>query len=544
MPRDLGIYQPYQVGAPPGAHYQALGGILAHAVRSGAINELGGQVVQYGRDAINNAGEAIQGYYNRLGVQDRMRQARRGDQTVPKRQRGNDPEDDYDYNNENQMDTAGDSAGQSTAAVGLSTGPSGVGSNAGFRGSLTGRGQTNDGYERYYREGDLFHSKETKTFLAGFGFSCFLRNRKDFNNEANPLEIKPFPGTINYGMVYMQRDEGAQNISDDISCFTPWTYDSPGRNFKEFNIGEHIYTNAINLYSNMLIDNKLAGLSGVTGLIRHYDKFRLHSFTIELQFDTQHATLDETYPGWWEACFRNAGWKTDNELTFDQRDTIDRTRKIGRIWSRPIKYLVYRDCDYLYTDSGGFINTIPSDCKNPLPANQHIPSRVVYAVSEIDKNISIVSDGEKYSYTRKINPQGNYFLERSTLASWITSPKPLDEIVAAIEGANSTNTVIKPLIEGFNLLYAPINAPVKWYGPFSFDQSAAGAPKKFIYVPMVQACPKLTLKIKAEWEAWNFDYVGTGAQPSLLTSEYNEPLEQLETDFRFSQAVNAMKKKD
>ena len=60
---------------------------------------------------------------------------------------------------------------------------------------------------------------------------------------------------------------------------------------------------------------------------------------------------------------------------------------------------------------------------------------------------------------------------------------------------------------------------------------------------MVECCPKITLTVRAEWEAWNYSYSSNSTQPSMITTEYKEPLEHLETDFRFSQAAEAQKKK-
>lgn len=523
MPRNdrVQLYQPYQVGAPPGVRYQRLGGALLHAARS----EAGQQLVQYARDAIGNAGSAIQGYYNNLGVQDRIRQSQgysqRGDQEVP----------NEDFEAEN-MDYGGNDA-----AMGVqSSGPTGIGSNTGFRGSLTGRGQTNDGYERYYGEGALFHSKRSLTALVPFGLSQWQKDRRDFFGTINPLPLRPFPGLNTEGLVYTIVDNTTQNSSDDRNIFNPWCF---GSDFKEFNIGEHVLTRALNLSTNMLLDNKLG--SGTKNLLAQYDKFRLHSFTIELQFESYHITPEESYPGFFESILNHAKWIPGNDVS-DYNKNIILMRKSEKAEKNTTRYLVYRDCDYLYSNSDGFIENIPSDAIN-VSLSADIPNRAVWAVAEIDKNVSIINDLEKYSFTRKLNPQGNYFLDRTGVLGLKTSPISLDKLVATLEGANATGTLVKPLVEGFNLLYAPINAHVRWYGPFKFAQSEnANVPKEGIWIPLVQVTSKVTLTVRAEWEAWNYDYKGSGVNPQILSSEYSEPLEKLETDFRFSQAVNAMKK--
>jgi hypothetical protein len=518
MPRNqqVDLYHPYQVGAPPGARYQRLGGALLHAVRS----ESGQQLVQYARDAIGNAGSAIQGYYNNLGVQDRIRQSQRRDQEVP----------DEDFEAEN-MDYGGNGA-----AMGVqSSGPSGEGTNTGFRGSLTGRGQTNDSYERYYREGDLFHSKLTKTALVPYGLSQW-QYRRDWFGTVNPLPFRPFPGNNNEGLVYTIVDNSFQNISDDRSIFNPWCFSN---DFKEFNPAEFVLTRAINLSSNMLFDSKLTG--GTKNLLNQYQKFRLHSFTIELQFETYHITPEESYPGFFESILNHAKWIPGNTIS-DYNKTIVATRKSEKAEKNEMKYLVYRDCDYIYTNPDGFIKAIPEDSSDSA-TQINIPHRAVWSVIEIDKNNSIISEHEKYSFTRKVNPQGNYFMDKTTVQGLYNNPISIDKLIGTLEGANATGTIVKPLVEGFNLLYAPINAHVRWYGPFIFSQAIdQNTPKEGIWIPLVQCSTKVTLTVRAEWEAWNYDYKGANILPQRIESEYSEPLEKLETDFKFTSAVNAMKK--
>jgi len=523
MPRNdrVELYRPYQVGAPPSARYQRLGGALLHAVRS----EAGQQLVQYARDTIGNAGSALQGYYNNLGVQDRARQSQRynqgGDQEVP-----------YEDFREENMDYGGNDAD-----VGIqSSGPHGIGSNTGFRGSLTGRGQTNDQFERYYREGDLFHSKSTLTSLVPFGLSQWQKERTDFYGTINPLPLRPFPGSGIEGLVYTIVDNSNQNISDDRNINNPWCFLN---DFKEFNIGEHVLTRVINLSTNMLLDTKLA--YGTKNLLSQYDKFRLHSFTIELQFETYHITAEESYPGFFESILNHAKWIPGNDVS-DYNKNIILMRKSEKAEKNNTRYLVYRDCDYLYSNTEGFIPSVVGDSRNTA-TKADIPNRAVWAVAHIDKNCSIINDLEKYSFTRKINPQGNYFMDRAGVLGLRTNPISLDKLVATLEGANATGTLVKPLVEGFNLLFAPINAHVRWYGPFKFNQAATDTdPKEGIWIPLVQCTTKVTLTVRAEWEAWNYDYKGAGVNPQRLSSEYSEPLEKLETDFRFSQAVNSMKK--
>ena len=376
MPRNdrVELYRPYQVGAPPGARYQRLGGALLHAVRS----EAGQQLVQYARDTIGNAGSAIQGYYNNLGVQDRIRQSQRRDQEVP----------DEDFEAEN-MDYGGNDA-----AMGVqSSGPTGVGSNTGFRGSLTGRGQTNDQYERYYREGDLFHSKKTLTTLNPYGISQWQVQRRDFFGRLNPLELRSIKQINMAGIPYTIVDNAFQNISDDRTIFNSWCM---SEDFKEFNIGEHIITRAINFSSNMLLDNKLAG--GTKNLVDKYDKFRLHSFTIELQFETFHMTAEEAYPGFFESIFTLGGWITANDIGDYNRASIKQRQE--KSIKNDTRYLVYRDCDYMFSNDTGFIPAIPDDEKFTA-TTQNVPSRSVWSIVEIDKNVSIVKDHEKYSYKVK-----------------------------------------------------------------------------------------------------------------------------------------------
>lgn len=515
--REVDLYHPYQVGAPPGARYQRLGGALLHAARS----EVGQQVVQRGREALSNAGSALQGYYSRLGVSDRIRQSQNNDQEVP--------EEDYstlemDYNG------SGDNMGVQ------SSGPSGIGSNTGFRGSLTGRGQTNDGYERYYREGDLFHSKLTKTSLVPYGLSQWQTNRRDWFGTTNPLPFRPFPGNNNEGLVYTIVDNTFESISDDRSIFNPWCF---ANDFKEFNPAEFVLTRVINLSTNMLFDTKLA--AGTKNLFNQYEKFRLHSFTVELQFETYHITPEESYPGFFESILNHAKWIPGNDVS-DYNKSVIASRKSEKAEKNEMKYLVYRDCDYIYTNSDGFIKPIPEDSHDGATAI-NIPHRSVWSVIEIDKNNSIISEHEKYSFTRKVNPQGNYFMDRTTVIGLYNNPISIDKLVGTLEGANATGTIVKPLVEGFNLLYAPINAHVRWYGPFKFTQAiTANTPKEGIWIPLVQCSTKVTLTVRAEWEAWNYDYKGANVLPQRIESEYSEPLEKLETDYKFTSAVNAMKK--
>lgn len=522
---QLGIYRPYQVGAPPGARYQRLGaaGALVQAVRNGALNEVGNQLVR----GASNARESLQRYYGDLGVQDRMRQSYRRDQEVP--------DEDFPYDGE---DSAMVNAGNGNNMGVSANGPSGSGSNTGFRGPLIGRGQTNDNYERYYHEGALFHSKATVTNLSVYGLSRWQTVRPDFWGQTNPLPLFPFPGVFADGLVYTIVDNGGQAISDDRGIFYPWCHST---DFKEFNIGEWVYTVPINLSSNMLLNSKLSGSStnSFRSLLSQYSKFRLHSFTIEVQFESYPLTPEESYPGWFQSICKQANWLAGNDIG-DYNTTMIAQRKVTRC-ENPIKYMVYRDCDYLFSDGSGFIPLAPPDSKNDA-TKADMPNRVVWSLLEVDKNISIISDHEKYSYTRKINPQGNYFLTRESVqALFKASRMSLDKFVAALEGANSTDTIVKPLVEGFNLLYAPINSHVRWYGPFKFSQSQAGFPKEGIWIPLVQTSTKVTLTVRAEWEAWNYDYNSLGVLPTSFTTEYQEPLEMLETNYKFEKAVNAMK---
>ncbi len=502
---------------------------IVNALANGGLNELGGRLVQVGQNAVhniaNNVGGAVQGYYNNLGLQDRDRQAVRhqyeeDNQVVPQSQI---KRAKTENTTESPMDTGGDGG-----AVGI-TGPSSGSGNPGYRGTFIGKTMTNDGREKYYHEGEDFHSESILSTLQYWTFSKWQSARPDFRWNSNPITFGVFGSTAfsHHGIVYVQIKPSEQK-----SYWSPWSVGTTGTVFREFDPSEHIYTQAINFSSNMLFNSKLAGNSN--GQMRHYNRFRLHQFTIEVTPHTiPHSILE-----------LNPGWEINMKKNIDIFATVTADSPTNTIFSpdagnfNEIAYMFYRDCDYLFTGSNGFIEGAPPDSLTTSTEQDKIP-RVMYSVNAIQKYRTIIKNGETYSFTRKINPTGNYYIAKETLDPLKgLSPISLDKIVAELEGATNDGTIIKPLIEGFNLLYAPIGMPVKWKGPYHF--SPTEETKRNFYIPYAAYSTRLVLKIRCQWEGFNFNYADNGTIPRMFET-IHEPLEMAELDYKFEKVAKQLR---
>lgn len=414
------------------------------------------------------------------------------------------------------VDDAGDSMD-----VGVARGVDGT-SNGGFRGKFVGNTQTNYGYEKHYNERTLAYAKKLFTINYTWGLSAY--GRRNRVSGQNPSILKwgttGAGGKAVPGVICFQSSSYYTN-TQNITSFTPF-----GINHQGLEFSESVYSNAFNLQLCDFIDNKLLSDDGTKGVFVQYNKFRLKSFTVHLKIESTAQNLAATNNNVLHHGRNSNGW-TD-KLNDTQKYEFQKVRLSDNTDLLTKGYFIYRDIYNSYANSDNFINIIPqSSLADQIDVGA---KREQYVIKNLDSNLTYVKNGEEFSFTREINPQGSYYLDRaSILANFRTS---IGSIVAQLEGqAADSTTIVKKLPEGFNFLIVPGECDLDIYGEVTLGGATGQTDigNGYILLPNLQS--KMHVKTTAVWECFDYNYSATPI------TRMADPLEKALLDYNMSKQI-------
>lgn len=404
--------------------------------------------------------------------------------------------------------------------VGVARGGRDGTSNGGFRGKFVGNTQTNYGYEKHYNERRLAYSKKLFTIDYTWGLSIY--GRRNRVSGLNPATLKwgttGAGGKAVPGVICFQSSSYYTN-TQNINPFTPF-----GINLQGLEFSECIYSNAFNLYLGDFVDNKLLTDDGTKGAFINYNKFRLKSFTVHFKIESTAQNLAASNNNVLHHGRNNNGWA--DKLADNQKYEFNKVRLSDNTDLLTKGYFIYRDIYNSYVNGDNLINIIPtSSLADQLDVGA---KREQYVIKNLDSNLTYVKNGEEFSFTREINPQGSYYLDRaSILANLKTS---IGSIVAQLEGqAADSTTIVKKLPEGFNFLIVPGECDLDIYGEVTLGGATTDVGNGYIILPNLQS--KMHVKTTAEWECFDYNYSATPI------TRMADPLEKALLDYNMSKQI-------
>lgn len=380
-----------------------------------------------------------------------------------------------------------------------------------YRGALVGNTQMNREREEHYLETLKCYSKKIRCYTYFWALSRWYNSGDDL--PLHPLGTTGATGKVMPGAVYLRTTD---IWNEALSYFNPNSLNN------RFNLNDKIYTNCINFTLDDFVDNKLLNDKQTSkGIFNNYSMFRLKNFTIKLVFKTQIGGLHHEAP-WIMNKFYNDNGFTTNDKRFESsynppHTTHDRQR-----------YYVYRDeqNDYL-SPLALKITNVPDDATKNSTEKSKV-SREMGTVKNLDKNLTIIEDGEEFSFTRNINAVGNYYITKDAITSNLDMN--INNIVALLEGQTQSNFA-KPMVEGFGILFGPENPVIDWHGEFKLQN----APEIKGYIPIVNSHTKVYVKTLATWEAFNFDH--TSNPVTFRMGNIRDPLEDAINNYKLSSII-------
>ena len=281
----------------------------------------------------------------------------------------------------------------------------------GYRGAYTGNLQHHEGYAEHYHEAMETHSRKVFNYDVFWTFNATIKEVLNYSKwvgggvkypaitEENPWNIY-FPRAQNFDYTTLP------GFSDIIAC------------------------QPINTKFSNFIDNKMFSI------MKNYTKFQLKSFTVEMTTRT--------------FLYNYANLSIDNQILVDL-NLFPWPLSFPNQGSREIDmdYWVIRDAYNDYgeqTDRDGNIK-IHSAINNDV-TNTDI---LVKDIRNYDDYLGVMSNKEKFSFTREVNSKGSYYMTLQTLDQLQNSTVNISQIVAELEGANTGGTFTQPLPEGFNV---------------------------------------------------------------------------------------------
>lgn len=370
----------------------------------------------------------------------------------------------------------------------------------GTKGKLIGNTVSNKKYEHYYHEDQMGHSKKLRQDFYTWGMSIYGRKDPATNNTISLVKW----GTVGTGGLAPAgligiKGVDIENTNKSMNCFRPW-----GNNVTNIDLAENIYSNAINFYLRDFIDNKLLNNSGTKGFFTSYNKFRLNKFTVEITPRTQHHSVRDVQPHLLNFARNNNGWQGD--LAGSELSIFEKAANTSPSETEHIGYYFYRDLYGTYVDSSGNIAYTPNTALATYTAstNDSTP-REQYVIKNLDRNLTYVNDGEKFSFTRIIKPQGSYYFSKDAITSNLG--QNISTIVNKLEGQFGSDTIVSKLPEYFNLLFVPGTCKIEW-SEYTKLNNVHG--KGYIIYPNIAT--QLEIKTTATWEAFDYNYSDNSVQ--------------------------------
>lgn len=437
----------------PGRRAGGIAAIMAHPYARE-------QVMQIARNVGNHLGETARNWYNNVGQDD-------GD----------------DDTQQMEPDSTSDQTTQNDAGAPVEA-RSGANSSIGALGVFKGNTSTKIGFEKYFFERDVFHTRKIHNRDLLWGFSAYPI--PDVNG--NYLKLKKW-GPGSYGNVY--RPEVTGNDTSTLNLFNMFSSNTGDNKFEYYvSPSDHCYSHAINFSVGDFIDKKVLSEKG--GALRNFLKVRLLKFAVKIQFITRTYNSYELNSGLYHIAERDSGASP----TFSVHQNLEASSHL----TQQHNYYVYRDKngDYINPENKYQIPNVPPDA-NPN-ANEDKITRTCHQIRAFDNNLCVCSDREPFYFEREIKSQGTYFIPPGRI--WELRTFDIATLVNTIENQFGSSNIIQNEPEYYSLLVVPCN--VSWFQsnliPIYKDQRG--------HVLMAGQSTQLALTYTATWQGYNYNHKG------------------------------------
>ncbi len=432
-----------------------------------------------------------------------------------------DPNDDFITNlKEHRVFNEPKMAEQMETQIHAPTVQSGGGANGvGIRGKLTGNTMLNNKYAEYYEEINELHSRKVKNFDLFFGMASNpgtgVPNAAQGTTQAAfafiPLPLTP--GSANDAINFIPLpgqfagDNNPTIIQEYIQRVTAPITDPDGNAERNPSWSDAVVAAPLNFVLDDFIDGKLLTSTGGNGLMTQYNRFRLLDFSVEVTLMPVNRNAEST-------------WNVEKGLIANNYQVVNPAANLPPYDTQ----MVMREgdehhlgCDFwVYRD---FYNDYASSASPTIPRNWTTPfttiDRRVRGLRNLDTYLTLLKPGEVFKFRREVNERASYYLTLAQLQA--LRDIPIQTFVALLEGLEGTNAVT-PLPEGFNLLIAPTQCPLKISSRPWKKQTDADSTAKFYVIPGMSA--SAYCKFHATWKAFDFNYTNTQITRHLSEPEY------------------------
>lgn len=457
---------------------------LVAALGNPAIRQ---QLENLARQAGNGIGNAARNWYNNLG---------------------NDPDNNYEFNDEERMEPDSTSAVESQInAPPLQNKTAMTQGASGSLGKYRGNTSTKIGWEKYYFERDVFHSRKIHTKDLLWGFSSFPIL------DVNGKFIRLSKWSNCYGVVYrpipITNDPALLNIfydfGPDSHCLTSMT--------------DHCYSHAINFSVGDFFDNKVLSFKG--GALRNFVKVTLVKFSVKIEIKTRNKSILELNNQIFNNIEKYSG--ADPVLSNYNNPRSEQQPRLNE------KYWIYRDINGDYIDQTTLdIPYAPPDAKAGVTVDA-LP-RTCHQIRAYDNNLCVCSDDEPFYFEREISPQGPYYITPQKLFDLRTSNMAV--LVNTIEHQYGSSPIISSLPEYYNLLIVPCN--VDWYQTSQYKVGGTDASPINGCVVLSNMSTQLAITCCATWKGFNYNHLGE-MQVQTIHTKVTDPYDIAEMKFKAQQ---------
>lgn len=388
------------------------------------------------------------------------------------------------------------------------------GSNSiGGLGKFKGNTSTKVGFEKYFFERDVFHTRKILNRDLLWGFSS--HPIKDVNGNF----IKLDKWNNSYGLVYRPEvggsEVGALNIFNMFST-------NLTNNAYEYYVSpsDHCYSHAINFSVGDFIDKKILSEKG--GALRNFVKVRLLKFAVKIQFITRTYNAYELNSGLFHVAERNSGAPP----VYSAHANLESSSHL----TQQHRYWVYRDKNGDYFDQNTYqIPNIPPDAVAGNTVDK-LP-RTCHQIRAYDNNLCVVSDSEPFFFEREIKSQGNYYITPQKI--WDMRQNDISVLVNTIENQFGSSNIIQNEPEYYSLLVVPCN--VAWFQSNLIKIRGTDAAPERGHVILAGQSTQLALTYTATWQGFNYNHKGEMQITTLSTQ--SDPYDIAEMNFRASETL-------
>lgn len=385
--------------------------------------------------------------------------------------------------------------------------------NSGALGTFRGNTSTKIGFEKYFFERDVFHTRKIINRDLLWGFSSWPIN--DVND--NHLKLKKWSNC--YGIVY--RPEVTGNDLQYLNIFNMFSKDANDSQYEYYvSPSDHCYSHAINFSVGDFIDKKILSAKG--GALRNFLKVRLIKFAVKIQFITRTFNAAELNNG----LFHVAERYTNSDPVYSKHQNLESSSHL----TQQHRYYVYRDKNGDYFDADKLhIPNVPPDAVAGTTVDK-LP-RTCHQIRAYDNNLCVCSDSEPFYFEREIKPQGTYYITPQKI--WDMRQSDISNLVNVIENQFGSSSIIDSEPEYYSLLVVPCN--VAWFE--SNLIRIGGTPDNPVrgHLLLAGQSTQLAMTFTATWQGYNYNHKGEMVVSSFTTQ--TDPLELAEMKYKANEKI-------